>query len=82
MTIRWIILKTLAHHLGACCYLTGNTAASAKLLQSCPTLCDPMDKGNPPRDTQHNCWAGLKDWGFTSEANRLNAEKSLLGLHS
>ena len=31
-----------------------------------------MDKGSPPRDTQHNRWAGLKDWGFTSEANRLN----------
>ena len=23
-------------------------AAAAKLLQSCPTLCDPVDNGNPP----------------------------------
>ena len=35
------ILKTLAHHLGACCYLTGNiaaAAAAAKLPQACRTL--------------------------------------------
>ena len=44
------ILKTLAHHLGACCYLTGNTAAAAaaaKLPQACRTLWDPID-GSPP----------------------------------
>ena len=27
--------------------LTGDTAAAAKSLQSCPTLCDPID-GSPP----------------------------------
>ena len=30
------------HHL-----LSGHAAAAAKLLQSCPTLCDPID-GSPP----------------------------------
>ena len=28
-------------------YITGIAAAAAKLLQSCPTLCDPIDS-NPP----------------------------------
>ena len=28
-------------------YIQWNTAAAAKSLQSCPTLCDPTD-GNPP----------------------------------
>ena len=30
-----------------CTYLQWNTAAAAKSLQSCPTLCDPID-GSPP----------------------------------
>ena len=34
-----LCVKTLEH--------TTNTAAAAKLLQSCPTLCDPID-GSPP----------------------------------
>ena len=29
------------------CLLTSAAAAAAKLLQSCPTLCDPID-GSPP----------------------------------
>jgi len=29
------------------CYLSASAAAAAKWLQSCPTLCDPID-GNPP----------------------------------
>ena len=32
---------------GACCVLRCFDAAAAKLLQSCPTLCDPKD-GSPP----------------------------------
>ena len=29
------------------CFVVGGGAAAAKLLQSCPTLCDPID-GSPP----------------------------------
>ena len=35
----WYFLKKLKHRIAA--------AAAAKLLQSCPTLCDPID-GSPP----------------------------------
>ena len=34
-------------YLGFCHNITGLTAAAAKSLQSCPTLCDPID-GSPP----------------------------------
>jgi len=34
----------LSHSVCGICY---NAAAAAKLLQSCPTLCDPID-GSPP----------------------------------
>ena len=33
--------------LGICKYESFSAAAAAKLLQSCPTLCDPID-GSPP----------------------------------
>ena len=39
-----LFLNTRLHHLT--CYIT-SAAATAKLLQSCPTLCDPID-GSPP----------------------------------
>ena len=34
-------------HLASTPLYTATAAAAAKLLQSCPTLCDPID-GNPP----------------------------------
>ena len=34
----------------ALCHISGTAAAAAKSLQSCPTLCDPID-GSPPGST-------------------------------
>ena len=37
-------------------------AAAAKLLQSCPTLCDPLD-GSPPGSSIHGiCQARILEW--------------------
>ena len=40
-----------------------SAAAAAKLLQSCPTLCDPIDSSPPgspiPRILQQEHWSGL-----------------------
>ena len=39
------------------------TAAAAKLLQSCPTLCDPMDC-SPPGSSVHGTFqARVLEWG-------------------
>ena len=48
--VKWIVQKNskgrqLCHALP--CIVTGVAAGAAKLLQSCPTLCDPID-GSPP----------------------------------
>ena len=38
-------------------------AATAKSLQSCPTLCDPRD-GSPPGSSVHGIFqAGVLEWG-------------------
>ena len=38
-------------------------AAAAKSLQSCPTLCDPID-GSPPGSSVHGIFqAGVLEWG-------------------
>ena len=38
-------------------------AAAAKLLQLCPTLCDPID-GSPPGSSAHGIFqARVLDWG-------------------
>ena len=40
-----------------------NLAAAAKSLQSCPTLCDPMDS-SPPGSSVHGIFqAGVLEWG-------------------
>ena len=40
-----------------------HTAAAAKLLQSCPTLCDPID-GRPPGSSIHGIFqARVLEWG-------------------
>ena len=53
--------------------------AAAKLLQSCPTLCDPID-GSPPGSSVHGIFqAKVLVWGATSNIitlnNRLCVEK-------
>ena len=47
----------------ALCDSVAAAAAAAKLLQSCPTLCDPID-GSPPGSaslgfSRQECWSGL-----------------------
>ena len=43
--------------------LTHAAAAAAKLLQSCPTLCDPTD-GSPPGSPVHEIFqARVLEWG-------------------
>ena len=42
-----IIIFLRSFYKGKPCYEVQLTAAAAKLLQSCPTLCDPTD-GSPP----------------------------------
>ena len=42
---------------------TKNAAAAAKSLQSCPTLCDPID-GSPPGSFVHGIFqARVLEWG-------------------
>ena len=44
----------------------GGTAAAAKLLQSCPALCDPID-GSPPGYSIHGIFqASVLEWGATA----------------
>ena len=43
--------------------LISSAAAAAKLLQSCPTLCDPID-GSPPGSPIHGIFqARVLEWG-------------------
>ena len=51
----------------------GDAAAAAKSLQSCPTLCDPID-GSPPGSSVHGIfqarvleWGGIKHFQNTSK---------------
>ena len=45
------------------CIIATITAATAKSLQSCPTLCDPID-GSPPGSSVHGiCQARVLEWG-------------------
>ena len=41
------LIKSAPNYLKACPAVSWSTAAAAKSLQSCPTLCDPID-GSPP----------------------------------
>ena len=42
-------------------------AAAAKLLQSCPTPCDPVD-GSPPGSSNHGIFqARVLEWGATGK---------------
>ena len=45
-------------------------AAAAKSLQSCPTLCDPID-GSPPGSSIHGIFqARVLEWGAIAFSNR------------
>ena len=61
-------------------------AAAAKSLQSCPTLCDPID-GSPPGSSVHGIFqARVLEWGATAFSgekvlgkSNYGREKSLYG---
>ena len=58
----WIILFTL-HILYNDALITAATATAAKSLQSCPTLCDPID-GSLPGSSIHGIFqARVVEWG-------------------
>ena len=48
---------------------TNNTAAAAKLLQSCPTLCDPIDGSPPGSPVPGIVQAGTLEWVAISFSN-------------
>ena len=55
-------------------------AAAAKSLQSCPTLCDPID-GSPPGSSTHEIFqARVLEWGATAfyPKSRFNNHDSAL----
>ena len=47
LCIKWIINENLQYTTGSSTQCSVVPAAAAKSLQSCPTLCDPID-GSPP----------------------------------
>ena len=58
-----------------CCIMVSDqqanaaAAAAAKLLQSCPTLCDPID-GSPPGSSTHGIFqARVLEWGAIAFSN-------------
>ena len=47
-------------------WLNGQAAVAAKSLQSCPTLCDPVDR-SPPGSSIHGIFqARVLGWGVTA----------------
>ena len=60
--IQWLGLCTsTAESLGS--ISDQETAAAAKLLQSCPTLSDPMDCSLPGSSIHGICQARVLEWG-------------------
>ena len=50
---------------------TSTAATAAKSLQSCPTLCDPID-GNPPGSSAYGIFqARVLEWGAIAFSNKL-----------
>ena len=47
-------------------YFLSHTAAAAKSLQSCPTLCDPMDCSLPGSSVPGIFQAGVLEWGASA----------------
>ena len=57
------------------------TAAAAKSLQSCPTLCDPTDSSPPGSPAPGILQARTLEWGITAFSVSLLYFKILNGLH-
>ena len=56
----WIFLRSQLRH--GIIYARSAAAAAAKLLQSCPTLCDPMDGSPPGSPIPGILQAGVLEW--------------------
>ena len=53
--------------------LLDSAAAAAKSLQSCPTLCDPIDCSPPGPSVHETFQARALEWGATAFSNMLSA---------
>ena len=61
-----LAMEKLAHHFLICVYIS---AAAAKSLQSCPTLCDPIDGGLPGSPVPGILQARTLEWVAISFSN-------------
>ena len=52
------------------CKVTSAAAAAAKLLQSCPTLCDPMNYSSPGFSVHRILQARIMEWVATLSSSR------------
>ena len=63
------------------CYQLDTAAAAAKLFQSCPTLCDPID-GSPPGSSVHGIFqARVLEWGtiaFSNQPHRTGEKRDFI----
>ena len=55
----WLMCLQIYHGIQNCCY---RTAAAAKQLQSCPTLCDPIDSSPPGYHVPGILQAKILEW--------------------
>ena len=69
LLITWPPFTDLKQHYLLITLLACATAAAAKSLQSCPTLCDPID-GSPPGSSLHGILqARILEWVDISFSN-------------
>ena len=63
-TVQWVIVEAAGYTSRCCLSIPDPTAAAAaKSLQSCLTLCDPID-GSPPGSSIHGIFqARVLEWG-------------------
>ena len=65
-----ILLQRLFFSMNACCFFPQcDAAAAAKSLQSCPTLCDPIDSSPPGSTVPGILQARTLEWVAISFSN-------------
>ena len=62
--VGWV--TSLTHNRGKYCIIAAAAAAAAKSLQSCPTLCDPIDGSPPGSPVPGILQAGTLEWAAIS----------------
>ena len=70
----WYTMTTLL------CWYAAAAAAAAKLLQSCPTVCDPMDCSPPGSSVHGILQAGVLEWGAIAFSHSTPYISSILWL--